>query len=129
MQYLIENVFGALPLAPSPYLLAGYMIDDLRRRGCVFISKDPTVQMPKEQYTILILIQNHRKLILEPAKCQAQTKFRNALATYPESEPGSDMSKFKPEAKATTEPISIPNQVEIIYNQFVSLESPLMLFL
>ena len=40
-----------------------------------------------------------------------------------ESGPRSEMSS-KCKAKATTEPISTPNQVEITYNQFVSLGMP-----
>lgn len=56
----------------------------------------------------------------EPAKA----KFRYALA-----EPGSEMSKSrsKSKSKATTEStstVSTPNQVEIIYNKFVSLGMP-----
>ena len=59
----------------------------------------------------------------EPSKSQAQAKFKNKLATYPESEPGSEMSSNS-KAKAATEPVSAPNQVEIAYNQFVSLGMP-----
>ena len=60
----------------------------------------------------------------EPAKSQAQAKSRNELpvATYPESGPGSEMSS-KSKAKAMNESI-LPNQVEITYNQFVSLGMP-----
>ena len=61
----------------------------------------------------------------EPAKSQSQVKFGNELATYPESRPRSEMSsKSKATGKATTESISTPNQVEITYNQFVSLGMP-----
>ena len=53
-------------------------------------------------------------------KSQAQANFRNAL-----SGPGSEMSKSKSNPKGTTEStISTPNQVEITYNQFVSLGMP-----
>ena len=54
------------------------------------------------------------------SKSQAQANFRNAL-----SGPGSEMSKSKSNPKGTTEStISTPNQVEITYNQFVSLGMP-----
>ena len=58
----------------------------------------------------------------EPAKSQAQAKFRNKLATYPESGPGSEMSSNS-KAKAVTEPISTvtPNQVEITHQETLTL--------
>ena len=48
-----------------------------------------------------------------PAKSKAQAKLRNPRVASPKSK-----------AKATAEPLSTPHQVEITYNQFVSLGMP-----